>query len=247
MKDGGKGRHALNPADRTTPPRRRRGIRWGLRGFTLLAAVSLTIVFRNPLFNRNFGVVDPGRVYRSAQPETDLADTVAGYGIASILNLRGGSRDDPYYANEVRLTAQRGIDFYDFPMSATRRPTRRELLVLLDLFERCRYPLLIHCKSGSDRTGLASALYLMAVSGKPPKQARRAFSVYYGHVPVGGTARLHEPFDEYQRWLASQGLSHSAAHFRSWVEHAYPADDRDAPILPLPTGPRPVFEKTVAR
>ena len=66
------------------------------------------------------------------------------------------------------MARDQGLEFYDLPMSACRRPTRRELLVLLDLFEHCRYPLLIHCKSGSDRTGLASALYLMSRRGEPP-------------------------------------------------------------------------------
>ena len=55
--------------------------------------------------------------------------------------------------------------YYDLPLSATRRPTRRELLQLIDLLETCSYPLLIHCKSGADRTGLASALYRLVRRG----------------------------------------------------------------------------------
>ena len=77
----------------------------------------------------------------------------------------------------------------------------RELLVLLDLFEHCRYPLLIHCKSGSDRTGLASALYLMSRRGEPPGWAVRGFTLKHGHVPLFGPEHLHEPFREYEAWL----------------------------------------------
>src|SRR5262249_57216146 len=90
---------------------------------------------------------------------------IRGRRIASVLNLRGGSLADTFYQEEVRVTHALGVDFYDLPMSATRRPSRRELLLLLDLFGRCRYPLLIHCKEGSDRTGLACAPYLMASRG----------------------------------------------------------------------------------
>jgi protein tyrosine/serine phosphatase len=205
----------------------------------LLVASGLTIIFRNSLFHRNFGVVAPGLVYRSAQPEENLRSLVEDWKVASILNLRGGAASDAFYANEVRLTRAKGIDFYDFPMSATRRPRRRDLLTLIDLFQRCRYPLLIHCKSGSDRTGLASGLYLMVKSGTPPDRALDSFSLFYGHVPLFGPDRLHEPFHEYADWLENEGLTHSPERLRAWVENEYQSDeDPLREIPPLRPGPR---------
>lgn len=197
----------------------------------VLGAVVVAVGHR-PILSNNFGVVDPGRVYRSAQPRAELRRTVAAHHLASILNLRGGSEADSWYAAEVRATRDLGVVFYDLPLSATRRPTRRELLVLLDLLERCRYPLLIHCKSGADRTGLASALYLLAQRGVPPSEALGAFSVFHGHFPIGGPEHLHEPFEEYAAWLRSRGLTHSLALLRSWVEHEYRADDTTAAFPP---------------
>jgi protein tyrosine phosphatase (PTP) superfamily phosphohydrolase (DUF442 family) len=220
--------------------RTRRRIRRRLVWLSVLLCLSVVSVytFRRPLFSGNFGVVDPGRVYRSAQPDRGLAELLGSKQLGSVLNLRGGSHDDPWYSQEVRLTRQFGVDFYDFPMSATRRPSRAELLVLLDLFGRCRYPLLIHCKSGSDRTALASALYLMAVKGIGPDRAGAEFSLDYGHVPLAGTQRLHEPFDEYRRWLSDAGLAHSPERFRGWVEHEYRSDPPTNVLRPLQPGPR---------
>jgi protein tyrosine phosphatase (PTP) superfamily phosphohydrolase (DUF442 family) len=190
-------------------------------------------VFHRPLFSGNFGVVDPGRVYRCAQPTANLERLLDTCRPASVLNLRGGSEADPWYDAEVRAARERGIDFYDLPLSAVRRPSRRELLIVLDLLGRCRYPLLIHCKSGSDRTGLVSGLYLMARRGATPDQALRAFSMAYGHVPIGGPQHLHEPFREYGAWLEARGLAHSPERLHAWVEHDYRADDPagDLPIL----------------
>jgi protein tyrosine phosphatase (PTP) superfamily phosphohydrolase (DUF442 family) len=168
----------------------------------------------------------------------NLGALVERLGVASILNLRGGTPNDRFYAQEVDLSRRRGIDFYDFPMSATKTPTRRELLILLDLFERCRYPLLIHCKSGSDRTGLVSGLYLLAKAGKPPAEAMRSFSLHYGHIPLLGTGRLHEPFLEYERWLTRRGLDHSPGRLRAWVESEYQADRAPTFVPVLPPGPR---------
>jgi hypothetical protein len=203
------------------------------------------VLFRNPWFFGNFGVVEENRVYRSAQPEIELRRLITEHHLASVLNLRGGSLDDAWYRGEVSATREHGIAFYDLPMSATRRPLRRELLILLDLFDHCPYPLLIHCKSGSDRTGLATALYLMSRKGEPPESAERAFSLEFGHVPIFGPEHLHEPMQEYRAWLAKRGEPHTPARFRSWVESCYIAEDagRGGPVPTLQPGPRKQVSK----
>ena len=214
-------------------PRRRRV----LLGVLLVSAFVL-ITFRRPLFFANFGVVSEGRVYRSAQPSGNFAEIVRDKQLKSVLNLRGGSMDDWWYANEIAVSEANRVDYYDFPMSATRRPSRQELLTLLTFFEKCRYPLLIHCRSGADRTGLASALYLMEVENFGPMEASRAFTIDYGHVPVWDTKKLHEPLDEYRQSLSAEGLSHSPARFREWVERDYRSRDRESVVRPLLPGPR---------
>src|SRR4029077_7746227 len=127
----------------------------------VLLGLGLCWTFRRPWFHSNLRGVDAWRVIRSAQPTTHLCDWIQDYHLRSILNLRGGTPADWWYEAEVKAAQASGVWFYDFPLSATRRPTRRELLVLIDILKSCSYPLLIHCKSGADRTGLASALYLM--------------------------------------------------------------------------------------
>jgi protein tyrosine phosphatase (PTP) superfamily phosphohydrolase (DUF442 family) len=200
--------------------------------------MSVCWVFRRPWFHGNLGVVEPGRVIRSAQPTSQLGPWLRDYRISSILNLRGGSPADWWYDAEVRSAREAAIAYYDWPLSATRRPTRRELLVLIDLLERCEYPLLIHCKSGADRTGLASALYLMVCRGVPPERALRAFSVEYGHIPLFGTEHLHEPLNEYAAWLKASRLPHTPERFRAWVKNNYRAEILAADPPPLRPGPR---------
>lgn len=216
---------------------RRRLIRLGV--VLLVAAGLVTYAFRNPWFNGNLGVVDDGVVYRSAQPLDGLPDLVAEKRIATVLNLRGGSENDPWYVAEVANTRKLQVDFYDLPLVATVRPTRKQLLTVLDVLDRCKYPLLIHCKSGSDRTGLVSALYLMSRKGVEPNEAEAAFSLYYGHVPILGTRHLHEPLREYAEWLEVHHQPHTPERFRDWVAHDYPSKDPLVEIPPYPTGPRP--------
>lgn len=221
----------------------RRAWRLGLRVFVLSIVVLPLVLLRGFFFHNNFGVMEAGRAYRSAQPKTELDSAITDLGLATVVNLRGGSRNDWWYVNEVETCAQRGVDFYDLPMSAEKRPSRRELLTLLELFETCRYPILIHCKSGSDRTGLAAALYALYERGLSPERSRGAFSIWYGHVPLFGPERLHEPLREYAAWLDAHALIHTPARFRRWVERDYRCDDPDDEPLVLRTGPRAVLAK----
>jgi protein tyrosine phosphatase (PTP) superfamily phosphohydrolase (DUF442 family) len=196
-------------------------------------------IFRRPWFLGNLGEVDAGRVIRSAQPTTQLPTLIRDYRLRSILNLRGGTLSDRWYDAEVKASHASGVLFYDLPLSATRRPTRRELLILIDTLKSCPYPLLIHCKSGADRTGLASALYRMIHRGEPPAQAERAFSLEFGHIPLGGTEHLHEPLKEYAAWLTARRLPHTPERFRDWVKNEYEPAGGPADPPTLQPGPRP--------
>jgi protein tyrosine phosphatase (PTP) superfamily phosphohydrolase (DUF442 family) len=223
----------------TKPPSRLRRRFKRLAIASLVVAGLVTFTFRNPWFHGNFGVVDGGRVFRSAQPLDGLPGLIAEKRIKTVLNLRGGSDADPWYWAEVAATKRLGIDFYDLPLVATVRPTRKQLLTVLDLLDRCKYPLLIHCKSGSDRTGLVSALYLMSRKGIAPERAENAFSLYYGHVPLLGTRHLHEPLREYADWLRTCQIDHTSERFKEWVAHDYRADDPLVEVVPIEPGPRP--------
>ncbi|QEH36254.1 hypothetical protein OJF2_48140 [Aquisphaera giovannonii] len=204
----------------------------------LAAAAGLAALLVRPMVSANVGVVDPGVVIRAAQPTAGLPAMIAEHRLASILNLRGGSPRDPWYDAEVRTSSDRGVAFYDIPLSATKRPGRHELLALIDVLEDCRYPLLIHCKAGADRTGLASALYLMVRLGEGPRRASRAFTIYHSHIPLFGPQHLHEPLDEYAAWLDARGLDHTPGRFRAWVRDEYRSDDpHTEPDRPAP-GPR---------
>lgn len=228
------------PHDEHRSSRRSFGRR--LRAYLLLTfcvSVILGTVFHRPLFQHNLAVID-SRVVRSAQPTGQLADWIRDYQLASILNLRGGTPADRWYAEEVKTAAANDVAFFDYPMMATRRPLRRDLLTLIDFFRASPFPVLIHCKQGADRTGLAVAVYRMICLNEPPERAMESFSIFHGHIPIVGTQRLHEPFHEYARWLADQALTHSPDRFRDWVKDHYSSDEPRVDPPPLAAGPRPL-------
>ena len=187
----------------------------------LLALGAFGWWFRRPLFEGNFGVVDPGQVYRSAQPNGHLSEWAQRYHLAAILNLRGGSMAEPFYRQERELADAHGLRFFDVPLSATASPTQEQLLALIAAIREAPFPLLIHCKQGADRTGLGTAVYQMIRLGVPPREALTSFRLEHAHVPVFGPEKLHAPLEKYAAWLEHQGLSHTPARFESWVRYEY--------------------------
>lgn len=136
----------------------------------------------------NFHAVVPGEFYRAAQPDAaDLAYYQQHYGIKSVINLRGGNADNTWYQQELETSRALGLTHLDFRMKAARELTPERTEALIELMKSAPKPVLIHCRSGADRTGFASAVYLWAVKGVPLESATWQLSLRYGHLPFGWT------------------------------------------------------------
>jgi protein tyrosine phosphatase (PTP) superfamily phosphohydrolase (DUF442 family) len=171
--------------------------------------------------HRNTHAVIPGRVYRSAQmTPAQLEQFVQKHNIRTVINLRGRPFND-WYPAQVQLTQQLGISQEDVTTSANRLPPTGEIRRLVEIFDRSEYPILIHCQQGADRTGLASAAYLLLHTDADYATARRQCSPRYGHLAVHTAAAMDEFFDQYEDWLKGQGIEHSPRNFRRWATSEY--------------------------
>lgn len=137
------------------------------------------------LFGDNFGEVDYGVVFRSAQLDSEsLEERIKENQIKSVLNLRGEKPQKEWYQEEKKTCERLNVKLYNVKMSARHLPYKDTLENLLNVFETCKYPLLIHCKAGADRTGLASALYLIHINYSKVKRADDELSLWYGHISL---------------------------------------------------------------
>lgn len=133
----------------------------------------------------NFAAVLPGEVYRSNQPTAAAIASYAGrYGIRTIINLRGRHEKEAWYEAEVATTKRLGIGLIDFPMVADQRLDAEGAAKLVAILKDAPRPILIHCRSGADRTGLASVIYLAKVAKVDEETAERQLSVRYGHIGI---------------------------------------------------------------
>jgi undecaprenyl-diphosphatase len=147
----------------------------------------------------NFHTITPGKAYRSGEMDRDeLEYYVAKYNIKSILNLQGIRASDQHYRDEIAMCRERDLAHYDLRTSADKKPSRDTIDQLICIFRAAPRPILIHCKAGSDRAGLAAAIWKVVVDRKSKRLAAEHLSIRYGHLPFGATTAMDDFFAEWQ-------------------------------------------------
>jgi protein tyrosine/serine phosphatase len=169
----------------------------------------------------NFHEVLPGEFYRSAQLSGyDLEVHARLNGLRSIINLRGPNPGQRWYREEVAAARHTGLVHIDLPIDSA-FPTRGELAELAQVLETCPKPVLVHCQSGIDRTGIASALAcLLLDDSASPELALKQLDWQFGSMPWRKSRAAKRDFlIAYAAWLQGRNLTHSRSHFHTWLQH----------------------------
>lgn len=154
-------------------------------------------------------------IWRSAQPAPRHLRAAAGRGVRKVINLRGEEEHGGFWL-EQETCARLGLDLINLRLRSRAAPTRNDIATMRTLIAEIDGPTLIHCKSGSDRTGLFCALYLIFREGVPVDEARHQLSLRYGHVSLTKTGILDHLFETY--------LEHDARTpipFGEWLDAVY--------------------------
>lgn len=120
----------------------------------------------------NLGVVRDGAIYRSAQPE--IYEALPQYlGIKTVLYLR----------ENYQQSWTNGMKYIPFHLNVLSDITPEDFdLLVFNLSNPENQPILVHCLSGSDRTGVACAAYRMAVDGWTMEDALEEMQEYGAHA-----------------------------------------------------------------
>jgi len=131
----------------------------------------------------NFHQIAPG-VYRSAQfYEYNFKKFYQKCHFKTILNLRGKKEDKNWYQYEIKFCKEHNITHIDFAMNDKEKQSIKKMNKIISIIKNSKKPIVIHCRSGADRTGLASALYLYSLGDKK----NNMLSLKYGHFPYLGS------------------------------------------------------------
>ena len=155
----------------------------------------------------NLHEVESGVFFRSAQLDgPNLTRLILDMNIRTIINLRGAHPSENWYAAEASIAEGYGVHYIPIPLSSGKEPDIATMLKIAEILRSAPGPILVHCRSGADRTSLVSAIYELVVEGVGPDAAAAQLSPFYGHFPWFGsrTASMDHAFARFaEYWDAS--------------------------------------------
>ena len=134
-------------------------------------------------------------------------------GIKTVVNLRGIRHCSSYYL-EKETCENNNIKLINFPVTSRDTPKVETILAAKKLFKEIEYPIIMHCKSGADRAGLMSALYLILNQNEPVDKAKNQLSFKYLHLKHAKTGILDAFFENYLK-------ENKHKPFLEWVKEDY--------------------------
>jgi len=162
----------------------------------------------------NLHEVAPG-VWRSNQPGMARLRRLKAEGFATIISLRGDPRtsDALLESDECKRL---GLTFETIALSARRAFPADTYLKAIDLIRDAEKPVLFHCKSGADRTGIIAAFYLIDVMAAPVEEARKHLHWRYFHLNNAHTGILDDILDRFDAAHQASGVT-----LRDWLATEY--------------------------
>lgn len=162
----------------------------------------------------NFFEVAPG-VYRSNQPTHARFEKYAAMGIKTVINLRGEEKY-AHYLFEKESCEKLGLKLVNAKLRARSAVSREWIIRVIDALREAEKPLMFHCKSGADRAGFVSALYLLVFEGEPVEVARKQLSIKYIHLEFLATGVQGYILDVYAARNRREAIS-----FEDWIRTEY--------------------------
>lgn len=186
-----------------------------------LLVLSLVAVLVTNKITNNIHTVLPQKLYRSAQLDlTSMHELIQQQKIKSVVNLRGAHPAESWYQEEINLVSKENLQHYNIELPAHGLPTRAELKFLVVVLETAPKPVLVHCRQGADRTGLAAAIGVILSGNTDPKAATRQVSWRYNVLSPQSVGL--EVFNNYFAWLTAKKLPYGKASFLAWLNATTP-------------------------
>jgi protein tyrosine phosphatase (PTP) superfamily phosphohydrolase (DUF442 family) len=168
------------------------------------------------LFANRYRVSD--KLERANHPTPYGVRRAARRGIKTIINLRGET-DIGSLLLSREACEREGIKLVTVTARSRGLFTPEEILDVKKMFDEIEYPAMMHCKSGADRAGFMSALYLMMEEGRPVSEAKKQLHWRFGHIRHSATGILDHFFESYERANAKEPID-----FMDWVQTQYDPD-----------------------
>jgi uncharacterized protein (TIGR01244 family) len=114
-------------------------------------------------------------IYRGGQPKPGGIKKLVGLGIKTVINLR--DNDERAQSEEQEVKAA-GLVYINRPLPRWDSPGEQQVKELLSLLTAADKPVFVHCKRGSDRTGVLIAIYRIEHDGWTSERAKAEANRY---------------------------------------------------------------------
>lgn len=136
--------------------------------------------------------------YRSAQPTpSQIRKYVKKHNIKTIINLKGKNPKGPYWEFEKETCDELGIPIVNVGIKSRGIPNKDQIREAKEIFESIEYPIWMHCKAGSDRTGIYANLYQYFKLGIDIKDTNQLAFWPYGHIKQSKAGQVDFYFDKF--------------------------------------------------
>jgi hypothetical protein len=185
-----------------------------------ISAIIFGILYYGFIYDKYYTVVE-GKIYRSAQLSARrLEEAIHADHIRTIINLKGKFENTEWYKKENLIAKKNKVALYILRFRAHALPGYRTLNSLIDVLLTAKRPILIHCRQGSDRVGMAGALALAINQDAPLSTLKKQFSWKYGVLPIRDSIGV-VLFNQYEHWLAGNDREHSRETLIMWIRQEY--------------------------
>ena len=154
-------------------------------------------------------------VYRANQPSPAHLKSYRDKGIKAVLNLRGFAQQS-YALFEEETCKNLGLDLISVPFSGSSAPQPEKLLEIIDIMDKIPKPFVLHCKSGADRAGLVSAMYIIIRKKLSVAEAKKQLSFKYLHLDFTKTGILDYILNVFDERLKIENID-----FLDWIKKEY--------------------------
>ncbi len=156
--------------------------------------------------------------YRASQPSPSDLRSYKKKGIKAVLNLRGFAQQS-YALFEEDSCKKLGLELISVPLSGSFAPQPEKLLEIIGIMEEIPKPFVLHCKSGADRAGLISAIYLIVQKKLSVTEAKKQLSFKYLHLDFTKTGILDYILNVFDERLKIENID-----FLDWIKKEYNAE-----------------------
>lgn len=184
--------------------------------FVVLGLAALEFTYHIGLLDHNFRLVAP-QCYRSAQLTPDVLEQhIKDEGLKCVVNLRGDHDGADWHKGEVDACKRMSVEHADIRFDLRKLPEPDALNALIERLESGPYPMLMHCRAGSERTGMAAALYCMIVEHKTLDEALATQTGWHvGHFRNSSNDAGDRFFEIYRATSAGKNI-------KEWIAQSYP-------------------------